>query len=535
MPDPELKPGDLIYHRNRGTARFVGLQTIDDSRFYALEFAGGDKLYVPLGSGGLLEKVPNDSSVHIDRLRKSGPPPPPPRQLIRDRASRSAGGPGLSPPDETSPLLEAAGKASPERKETVERALQHWIDRLIDRSRRNRLLYFYPLKVRTVELTEEQARLALPLMAGDQLPVGRIFGKADLVRGDEERELFSEIKEVEEADLGVVRRLQEIQKRGDEDLEERGLQTVYFAYGMATWKSEDEGRAPEAPVIMVPIRVEGKIGRLSLQPKADLEINLALTHVLEEEFGCDGLAARLEELLAETDELSPDERTSRIFGGIRAAAASVPGFQLNQKAVIANFAFQKLAMVRDLQRWRDHVAGHDIVSAVAGDLGAKRDLSKLKVEIDPRKLDKRPPDQEFLVMDADSSQLRAIAGILQGQSGVVIGPPGTGKSQTIANLIGELIGNGKRVLFVAEKRAATRCSQEPAHSATARRSNPRHPRCSLAQAGHGPVLDRASDGERGTAASRRGPPPRFCCPPRAAERVRGAVASSPRPNGVFRV
>ncbi len=51
-------------------------------------------------------------------------------------------------------------------------------------------------------------------------------------------------------------------------------------------------------------------------------------------------------------------------------------------------------------------------------------------------------------------QLKAIERIERGQSGVVIGPPGTGKSQTIANLIGELVAQGKRVLFVAEKRAA---------------------------------------------------------------------------------
>jgi nitrogenase subunit NifH len=37
---------------------------------------------------------------------------------------------------------------------------------------------------------------------------------------------------------------------------------------------------------------------------------------------------------------------------------------------------------------------------------------------------------------------------------IVRGPPGTGKSQTISNLIATLIARGKKVLFVAEKRAA---------------------------------------------------------------------------------
>ena len=48
----------------------------------------------------------------------------------------------------------------------------------------------------------------------------------------------------------------------------------------------------------------------------------------------------------------------------------------------------------------------------------------------------------------------AIAGALALRNGVIHGPPGTGKSQTIANLIVELAAQGRRVLFVAEKRAA---------------------------------------------------------------------------------
>ncbi|MDQ6743129.1 MAG: AAA domain-containing protein, partial [Candidatus Dormibacteraeota bacterium] len=147
-------------------------------------------------------------------------------------------------------------------------------------------------------------------------------------------------------------------------------------------------------------------------------------------------------------------RAERIFRAVRADARTVPGFELRPRAVIANFAFQKLAMVEDLERWRDHMPGHDMVAAIAGDPGARSELSREREELDPRQLDLRAPDQEFLVMDADSSQLHAITATVRGQSGVIIGPPGTGKSQTIANLVAELVAAGQRVLFVAEKRAA---------------------------------------------------------------------------------
>ena len=59
-----------------------------------------------------------------------------------------------------------------------------------------------------------------------------------------------------------------------------------------------------------------------------------------------------------------------------------------------------------------------------------------------------------LVLDADSSQSAAINEVLAGRNLVIEGPPGTGKSQTIANLIAALISEGKTVLFASEKLAA---------------------------------------------------------------------------------
>ena len=64
------------------------------------------------------------------------------------------------------------------------------------------------------------------------------------------------------------------------------------------------------------------------------------------------------------------------------------------------------------------------------------------------------PEDDFSVLDADSSQRSAIDAVLAGRSLVIHGPPGTGKSQTIANMIAALVARGRKVLFVAEKRAA---------------------------------------------------------------------------------
>ncbi|MBB3038244.1 DUF4011 domain-containing protein [Hoyosella altamirensis] len=59
-----------------------------------------------------------------------------------------------------------------------------------------------------------------------------------------------------------------------------------------------------------------------------------------------------------------------------------------------------------------------------------------------------------LPIPADGSQLRAIELATRGHSFVLEGPPGTGKSQTIANLIAHAVQHGKSILFVAEKQAA---------------------------------------------------------------------------------
>ncbi len=58
------------------------------------------------------------------------------------------------------------------------------------------------------------------------------------------------------------------------------------------------------------------------------------------------------------------------------------------------------------------------------------------------------------MVDADSTQMAAVASALAGRSFVLQGPPGTGKSQTITNLIAAAVAAGKTVLFVSEKMAA---------------------------------------------------------------------------------
>ncbi|MGH7194498.1 MAG: AAA domain-containing protein, partial [Candidatus Saccharimonadales bacterium] len=198
----------------------------------------------------------------------------------------------------------------------------------------------------------------------------------------------------------------------------------------------------------------------------DPEINPVLVHILNEELN---VKISAEEIQSAFRHESSDDHTDDAIdeGGeeavacldlvldlLAARAKKVPGFCAKPFAVVGNFSFQKLAMVKDLERRFDDLITNDVVAAIAGDTNARAKLSASHVNVDPKALDSVPPDREFAVMEADSSQQAAISGIVAGQSAVVHGPPGTGKSQTITNLVAALAASGKKILFVAEKRVA---------------------------------------------------------------------------------
>lgn len=143
-----------------------------------------------------------------------------------------------------------------------------------------------------------------------------------------------------------------------------------------------------------------------------------------------------------------------LCGEIQRRMAETNGFEIGVKTILGNFAFQKMAMVKDLQDRAGDLATHSVIAAIAGDGEAKTEVNAGQTGPNPKEFDTIPPENEFSVLDADSSQQSAIASVLAGQSRVIHGPPGTGKSQTITNLIASLAATGQRVLFVAEKKAA---------------------------------------------------------------------------------
>ena len=329
-----------------------------------------------------------------------------------------------------------AKEISAGRREAVDRSRQLWVERLIDLSRRNNLLYFRDLKTGTLDLSTAAPDAIAELLSGEPVSLGKLLGQVD-----DERE---------------VARLLEIRRRAKANEEEKGLQTLFVALGMATWEAEDGGRPPESPVILVPVSIEtrGAHGSgPSLLRKGEIQINLVLLHVLESEHGISLTDEQLIPLLQgdnEGEKFDP----SPVCAAILQATREIKSFEIKPRIVLGNFAFQKMAMVMDLRERGEELAANDVVAAIAGDAAARGAVSRQVCEVRAEDLDKIPPENEFNVLDADASQQKAIVSAMSDQNGVIFGPPGTGKSQTIANLIVSLAGTGKRVLFVAEKRAA---------------------------------------------------------------------------------
>lgn len=321
-----------------------------------------------------------------------------------------------------------------ERRGLVRDSIERWVARLIDLSRRNNLIYFRPTKS-TLELTDcDDEEL-------DRLLHGRKVALSALVTEEEQVEASG--------------KLQEIRRKALANFEEKGLETLFLGVGMATWEVADEGRPPEAAVLLLPMDIQGK-GRetrtLSLERSGEAQINPVLLHVLNNELGVD----INEEQLLTLDEASEEERLNpaTVFSKLLGTAEKVLGFGISRKVVLGNFSFQKMAMVKDLRENEDALVSHDLIASIAGHLGAREAVLGDRCEVGTDELDQTPANEEFLVLDADSSQQRVIRCVQSTQDGVIHGPPGTGKSQTISNLIAALAVQGKKVLFVAEKRAA---------------------------------------------------------------------------------
>ncbi len=343
---------------------------------------------------------------------------------------------------------------NPEIRRIVDAACGVWTRRLIDHSRANSLLFYRDLKVGTLDLTAETEAVGR-LLAGGKLTVESLVSAG---RYAESPDPVVRTRAEAEARQKVRSALVALQRKALSNLEEKGIETLHLAMGVATWPVADGGRPYDAPVLLLPARIvaRGRAGDdLRLAVAGEPQVNPVLLYVLEENYAIRiNASAMLSECGGEDESGQWRIDPEGVFARIERAATTVPGFKVTRRVILANFQFAKMAMVEDLKRNGDTISSSAIVAAVAGHSVSRQKLAQAVIDIEPAQLDERPASDDYLVLDADSTQHRAIVLVVKGQNGVVQGPPGTGKSQTISNLIAQSVAEGRRVLFVAEKRAA---------------------------------------------------------------------------------
>ena len=350
-----------------------------------------------------------------------------------------AAGTDASRPQPVAPATGATPDPAPDddpRATRVAAARAAWTRHLVDLGGRNTLLWYRDLPTGTLDLTTAHPGGVASMMAG---------------RPTKLSELVREPAALEDA----RRRARAIAAKSRELAEERGILTCFLAVGMATWAARlPDGRpaprSPAAPVLLrsCTLRPTGAAqGDYQLDLGPELELNPVLVNYLKSEQGITLDEDAIEALTTPDAMFDPYP----VYAALGAACAGVPDFSVTPRLVVGTFSYAKLPMVADLAAQGDALADHDVVAALAGDPDA---LRAVRSELDRSRVDLDDPERDVLVLDADSSQQEAIEAVRSGSHLVVHGPPGTGKSQTIANLIATLAADGKRVLFVAEKRAA---------------------------------------------------------------------------------
>ena len=332
--------------------------------------------------------------------------------------------------------------APADRIEVVRNAAKRWQEQLVDTTGRNRLRNYRDLQTGTLDLTPVDDNGPDPWQLDRLLAGGKVKLKMLFPSHEGDNGTFDDAR----------RRFSAIHRKAREHLEEKGIATLFAAIGLAKWEV-DNGTAPNAPIILLPLKAEATGAArhdFTIMVSGDAHLNPVLTHILQRDHGINIEASEEEVVEAPTnlnDFWALLDQLAKLW-------ATLPRFAIERRVVATVFSYATMPLVSDLEENAEMFAANDIIAAIAGDKGAREILARRICNPAPNQPDTDPPADEFLVLDADSSQHMAINRVLGGESLVIQGPPGTGKSQTIANLIAALTARGKRVLFVAAKRAA---------------------------------------------------------------------------------
>ncbi|CAN5304396.1 DUF4011 domain-containing protein [soil metagenome] len=363
----------------------------------------------------------------------------------------------------------------------IEAAAENWRRKLLDLTKRNRALNFKPTKVSTVAVVDElPAEIFRELYIRERKMRFKAAPDADLLtaatgdpidNGEEEWESVAldfapydttalDERHTDEWLQTVVspeildkalRRIDELARLA---IDEQGVNTLFLSIGMLHYtESKDSSVIFRAPLVLLPVELTRSSARTGYSVAAtddDPIVNPALVEFLRADYGV-SLPS-----LPESSAIAEDYDLLTFLGTVRDVVAERVGWAVKADAYLALFSFQKFVMYKDLDANAAALTSHRLIRQLVTRRAERGDqIVGLPTDISEMDLDTGyPPESTAQVVDADSSQLRAIAATAKGYDLVIEGPPGTGKSQTITNLIARALAAGQSVLFVAEKMAA---------------------------------------------------------------------------------
>ena len=388
------------------------------------------------------------------------PQPVPQAELVSDDKVRLEDAPDLPEDD-----LGDAGEAVLDPKDRLAR----WQRKLLDLSLRNNLLNFKSGK-KALKLDAPDPGLLEDLMSdGKEI---KLLPRPDLMDGNDprsqaihegrdrenlrrqfaidalnRREVFIELAKDE-----LEARMVDLYRNARTTLQEGGANTLFLALGFLTWNRVDKVDVKySAPLILIPVALNRRSVRSGFtMTLSDDEprFNPTLIEMLRQDFQLN--------LNIADGELPRDDAgldIAKIWKLVSSAVKDIKGWEVSEEVVLSTFSFAKYLMWVDLVERTDQLRQNPVVKHL---IDTPRDPYPSGTSFpSPRSLDKDfEPERTFCPLPSDSSQLSAVMAAARGKDFVLIGPPGTGKSQTISNLIAQCLAEGKRVLFVSEKIAA---------------------------------------------------------------------------------
>ncbi|MDS1116650.1 DUF4011 domain-containing protein [Gordonia westfalica] len=248
-----------------------------------------------------------------------------------------------------------------------------------------------------------------------------------------------------------TRRFKKLSRTARTMLEETGSANLYLTLGALIHRTPS-GNDARAPLFLLPVKIVGGTGKSPFGFVVDTTAVASPNHCLVQ-----WLRIKHNVSIPALETPALDDSGLDIDAALRGIRSALVenklDFRVDEVATLSICQFGTFGMWKDLADHWDVLEVSPIVRHLTHKAGesfqdpaAKDDTLLEHIEVDEADVPVPIP--------ADGSQLRAVALAAQGRTFVLEGPPGTGKSQTITNLIAHALSERKTVLFVAEKQAA---------------------------------------------------------------------------------